>query len=194
MTVSHYQCWESVAVGNACMLDPIEGVDRSYELLKGVPQTGRFASTALFRMSADYPRNIGLTDCLANLNDLLVASKRLKEFLEARKLPNLEYHPVSILDHKGRVASSEYFLVHPIHPQDCLDLKASNPRYNKIDPTMISQVQDLVIDESKIAPGVRLFRLVGFGKPLIVQRDLAAELSQAGFVGPVFIELNRFDK
>ncbi|QQR45134.1 hypothetical protein JKA73_03050 [Myxococcus xanthus] len=176
------------------MLDPLEGMDRSYELLKGIPQSGRFPSTALFRMSANYPKDIGLTDSLANVNELLVASRRLKEFLEARKLPNLEYLAVSVLDHKGRVASNEYFLVHPIQPQDCLDLQASNPRYNKINPSLISRVDELVIDVSKITPGVGLFRLAGFGKPLIIHRELATEISQAGFVGPVFIELNRYGK
>lgn len=48
MTVSHYQCWMSVAVGNACMLDPLEGMDRSYELLKGIPRVAGFRARRFF--------------------------------------------------------------------------------------------------------------------------------------------------
>jgi len=194
MVTSNYQCWKSVPIGNATVLDPIEGMDRSYELLKGTSFAGQFPKNVSFRMSAEHPKDIGLTDALANMNELLVASKRLKEFLEAKNLPNLEYHQVSIINHKGRVASEEYFLVHPIHPQDCLDLQASGPRYNKINPALISRVQDLVIDESKIAPGVKLFRLKAFGKPLLIHRELAAEIAKSGFSGPVFIELERYGK
>jgi len=194
MTALNYQYWESVAVGNACVLAPIEGMEQSYELLKGTPLTGQFPKNVLFRMSADHPRNIGLTDALSNMNELLVASKRLKDFLEAKRLPNVEYHQVSIINHKGRTASDEYFLVHPIHSQDCLNLQASGPRYNKISPTQISQVQNLVIDESKITPGVTLFRIKNFGKALLVHRELAAEISKAGFVGAFFIELDQYGK
>lgn len=194
MAASSYQCWESVPLGNACMLDPIEGMDRSYELLKGTPLAGQFPSNVLFRMSPEHPKDIGLTDALANMNELLIASRKLKDFLEGKNLPELEYHRVSVIDHKGRAVGSEYFLVHPIHSQDCLNHSASSPRFNKINPTMISRVQSLVLDESKIAPGVKMFRIKGFGQPLLIHRELAAEITQAGFVGPSFIELDRYDK
>jgi hypothetical protein len=192
MAGANYVCWEAVPVGNACVLSTVENLDRSYEMPKAIPRAGRFPSNVLFRMSDEHPKDIGLTDSLANTDTLIVASRRLKDFLEAKQLPNVEYHRVSIINHKGRVASDDYYIVHPIHAQDCLDVQRSGCIFSPIIPTEIDLVSDLTIEESRIQQGVTLFRIKSFGRPIVVHRQLAQEIMGAGFKGIFFSELEQF--
>lgn len=189
-----YLVWERKNEGNSCMLMPPEGIDRDWELLKGVPRAASFPPAALFRMSNDHKRNIGLPDNLMNLAGLVVIHRRLRLFLEGKSLKNIEHLPVSIINHKGRVASMNYSILHAIVPQDALDLQRSGAKYSPIIPADISSVDELVLDTTRIGPDVRIFRLRSFGFPLIIERSLAQEILQAGFTGTAFIELDRYGK
>jgi hypothetical protein len=130
-----------------------------------------------------------LVDNLINTHQTIVASPKLRAFLEARGLKKVEYLPVTILDHRGRPASTEYSIVHPIEPIDCLDLAASQPHFSAIDKTTIQRVKKLVIDEAKLDPQRELFRANGFGKVTFASRALAQALDQAKFVGIQWKEL-----
>lgn len=189
-----YLVWDHKNEGNSCMLLPPEGVDRDWELLKGVPRSIGFPDDAILRMSNDHKRNVGLPDNLMNLAGLAVVHLRLQRFLEARALKNVEYLPVAIVNHKRRIASRDYFIVHAVVPQDGLDVQRSGVTYNAIIPADVSSVDELVIDASRVDPDVRLFRLQSFGPPLIIERALSQEILLAGFTGTAFTELNRYGK
>ncbi|WPB76674.1 hypothetical protein KYC5002_47760 [Archangium violaceum] len=188
-----YLVWDRRDEGNSCALLTPEEVERDWELSEGVPRAANFSPDALFRMSDRHKKNTGLTDNLINMRRLIVASARLKDFLQFRALKNVEYLPVSIINHKGKVASSEYFIVHPIHPQECLDLQASTPRYSHINPTDIATVKKLVVDPTKIDPDVSLFKLKNYGRPTLIRRQLADEILKAGFRGVSFLELHEYE-
>lgn len=184
--------WRWRNEGSSCLLLPPERVPRSFELYEGVPRAAGFPADALFRMSHDHPKNMGLTDNLMNVGTLIVASLALKRFFEARPLKNVEYLPVTIVNHKERVASRDYFIVHPVVPQDCLDIQASGSTYSTLVPTDIVDVDQLIIDPARVDPEVELFRLQHFGEPVLIRRRLAIELLEAGFTGLYFVELNAF--
>jgi hypothetical protein len=189
-----YVVWGAKSEGNSCLLDPIEGVDRDWELLKGVPRAHDFPAGAVMRMSDLHKRDIGVPDNVMNQAALVVVSERLRRFLEEKKLPNVEYLPIKIMNHKRRVASETHVLVHAVEPVDCLDVAQSQPEYSGIIPTDITEVEDLVLDPSKIDPKVPLFRVKDFGYPTIVARSLAEEIKKAGFTGLYFSELDRYGK
>jgi hypothetical protein len=184
--------WESIAVGNACKLDGIENVD-GLDLVLGVPMKKGFPSDVRLPMSKRHKKDTGLTDDLSNSNQIKVCSARLTEFLRKKRLKNVEYLPVTILDHKGKVASKDYSIVHPVGLQDALDVKASKPTYSPIIPTEIDEVKKLVVDVKRVDPEVRLFRLKSFNYPVLVDRTLAREIQAGGFVGPSFVELEDFE-
>jgi hypothetical protein len=187
-----YVVWGRKSMGNSCMLLPPENVERDWELLKGVPRAAGFEPGAIMRMSDLHPRDIGLPDNVMNQASLVVVSARLRRFLEERALPNVEYLPLEIVNHKGRVASADHVIVHAIEPQDCLDHAASGAAYSGILPTDVVRVSRLVLDPNKIDPKVPLFRIKDFGYPAIVARPLAQEILQAGFTGTAFIELDQY--
>jgi hypothetical protein len=107
----------------------------------------------------------------------------VRKFLESRDLKNVEYLPVKILDHKGKVASEDYVIVHPIKPQDCLDLEKSEPEYNLINEDKIDEVKRMVIDEERLDPEILLFRIKDYSKDVIIRRELAKELHDQGYGG-----------
>jgi hypothetical protein len=186
--------WESSATGNACFLDRIENVERFLDLTLGVPFQGHFPANATFRMSKNFKKATRLVDDVQNSDDIKICSPRLVEFLKKREVTNVEYLPITILDHKGKVASNEYSIVHPVGLQDVLDLEASKPRYNAIVPTDVDKVERIVMDTSRIPPGVSIFRLAHVMMPVFIDKELAAAVTHNGFAGSYFSPLDRYGK
>jgi len=187
-----YLVWETVPVGNACMLDLLQDVEWDTNLLRGIPFLGTFPRDAHFRMSKRHKKDTRLTDDLWNMSGVKVCSPRLVQFLRDRQVPALEYLPVAILDHRGKVASKDHCIVHTIGLQDALDLKRSKPEYSPILPDEIDTVERLIIDPSKVAPDVRIFRLAAFLFPVLIEKGLAEEMEREKFVGPTFQPLDEY--
>jgi hypothetical protein len=190
---SGYLVWEAKLLDNVCTLDVFKGVERSLDLNEGIPCAKDFPQGVTFQMDLSDPHDMLLADNLRNGNYLIVVSKKLKEFLESRSLKKVEYLPVTILDHKGRVASPDYFIVHPIDPVDCLDLDECSPTYSTIDPETINYIKELVLDESKVDPERELFRTKNFYTSTLVRQDLAEAIEAEGFDGVQFLDLENFD-
>lgn len=179
---SPYVVWRSGGVAHACVLDGLEGVEGQYGLNVGEPRAALFPDDASFSMSQDYPYEMVLTDSLVNIDFMIVASPRLRRFLEARGLAQVEYLPVAIHDHRGRLAG-EYFIVHPLEPVDCLDIPACGGTFWSVDPANMLSVERLAIDPAKIPPGRELFRPRSFYEVILVRRELADAIDAAGFTG-----------
>jgi hypothetical protein len=182
-----YVVWKSKRVGNACLLEQIENVDNLLSLYTGGCFEGRLPANAQFRMSKDFKKDTGLIDDVKAGGNVKVCSARLVDFLRKQKLKNVEFLPVTILDHKGKVASKEYSVVNPFGLQDALDLEESEPDYNAIRPTDIDEVEQIVLDTSRIERGVKLFRLKGLTTPVLMEKGLADAITEEGFVGPLFL-------
>lgn len=189
---SNYVIWQFKSVDGACVLKDISGMDQQYRLNDGTPLAREFPANVSFHMDPDYPTDLLLVDNLLNADMLIVASARLKEFLEARDLEKIEYLPVHIIDHKGREASNGYFIVHPLEPVTCVDENASVFERDLLMPDAYSSFERLVIDESRIPPGRQIFRLNGFWDLTLVRRDLAEALDQEGFSGLGWLELSDY--
>lgn len=187
-----YVVWTYQPVGNVCMLDSIENVPRWLDLMRGVPFKDKFPTAAQYQMSKEHKKETGLNDDLPNTDSVKVCSARLVDFLKKKDLKNVEYLPVSILNHKGKLASKDYFIVHPIIPQDALDADASQPSFNDINPEEIDSVERLVLNKRRLDPELRLFRLKAFFNPVLTDKKLADEIKGAGFVGSYAQALERY--
>lgn len=183
MTMPQVLIWDSKVVPDACVLDTLVGVEDMWELLDGIPRASTFPTDANYTMHPDFPYNTLLTDNLINRDLLIVVSARLKAFLEARVLEKVEYLPVTIMNHKNRPASRDYFIVHPVYPLDCLQLEHCEPKWSEIDTEAIERLKRLVIDESKLDPKRALFRPKSFYRVTLVRHELADAIDGAGFTG-----------
>lgn len=169
----------------------LEGYEKPWRLRSGELLAEEFPENAFFRMDPNYPKNVKLADSLSN-NGLALISQRFKDFLEARKLQNVEYIRVSIINHKGRVAGDDYYIANPYEAQDCLDLDKSEPTYNAIKKSKIMFVEELVIDSARVDPDVELFRVKDFGKPILVRQRLADAIDAESFTSVVWLPTDTY--
>jgi hypothetical protein len=176
----------------AAELGNIEGLENDWELLRGISQAQTWPRDAAFRMDDAFPEDLQMEDLQRNSPRVVLVSRRLKEFLEAKALVNNEFLPVAIINHKGRRVKAPYWIVHQVHLQACIDESRSILRPNSINPELISRVDKLVIDESRVQPDVRVFRPARFPFVVLFQRELAGEIAGEGFTGLSFSEIDEF--
>jgi len=182
--MKNFVVWSPEEVPHCFVLDQLQmkGVDLDVELRLGIPCNASFPPNAVFTVDPDFPNNIALADTFYNINRLIVTSPKLREFIELRDPPELEFLPVTILDHKFRPAA-KYFIVHPIHPIDALKPVESGAKWSRRNPERIDKVATLVLDEDKIDPSRQLFKLKYYTGCVLLRRDLADAISLRGFTG-----------
>jgi hypothetical protein len=190
--VSNFLVWESDVDPPFCTLTTIGGVERDWELQRGVSRRKGFPADAEFSMNPDFPRDRKLADNIPNGSQLVVVSRAVKETVEAAQPPKVEYLPVRIIDHKGRLAADDYLIVNPFDPQECIDLERSDLMWNAIEPDLICGCYKLVLDETKIAEGTKIFMAKHLPATVFIHRELADTLTDAGFSGVDFVELDEY--
>jgi hypothetical protein len=172
-----------------CTLQKIENLPDALRLKKGV-KLDPWPPDVRLHMDPNFPKAIQLPDCVANLAGAIVVSARLKEFIEKQKPASVEYLPMSIVNHKGRIASTDYFIINPWKLQDCIDQKASEITWNPIDPDLIAACPKMVLDEGKIDKDAKVFRLKHYPTKVLFARALADGIKSAKFTGIKFIEID----
>ena len=182
-----YRMWRCELRGEYCVIDP-PIIDRIWELDDGISRIGDFPDDVSCKMSSRYPKNIQLSDNVYGAG-VPVISLKLKEFLEKKILPNrLEYLPVRIMNHKGRVASNDYFIMNVRDICDCIDLEKSGVEWNQILPTLISRCKGLVLKNELIPEDYKIFRLKNWGYNILVRSDLVTLLQASNFTGLEFMD------
>jgi hypothetical protein len=193
LTMMGFLLWAAGDEGNSCTLTSLQGYEDAWRLHDGLPLAGEFPEDAFFPMDANFPERIRLSDCLDNLNQSVVVSRRLRDYLIGLDLSGVEYLPVKIVNHKGRISSTEYSVVNPSFSVDCLDVGASGVTYNPIVKTDVMDMDQFVLDESKIDPELRMFRVRNVPGPILVRRDLAEEIDAQGFTAILWMELEDYE-
>jgi hypothetical protein len=169
-------------------LHQLIGLDDPEELNEGVTMADRFPGDATFTMHPDFPYNLILTDSLRNTDFLIVASSRLRDFLEKRAILKVEYLPVTIINHKRRAVKDTYYIIHPVDHVDCLDLEKCGVAWSPIDSSVIDSMEQLVLDPDRIDQSRGIFRPKFFPDVTLIKRELALAMDMEGFTGNVWIE------
>jgi hypothetical protein len=161
-------------------------------LAEGVSLLNQWPADVVCKMSPKYPKDIQLTDNLHG-GSYAVISQRLKEQIATLAgAGEIEFLPVAILNHKGRVASSEYFVLNPVGSVDCIDIEKSGAVWNAIDQTDISHFERLVLQNDAVPADVGMFRLAHRTRTNLLRRSLAEKLSSDVFTGLHFLEPAQF--
>ena len=189
--MSNYVVWSTQVVPHCFVLDELEGVDLDVELRMGRPCANAFPSKAVYTVDPEFPNNIGLADAFYNSNRLALASENLKDFVAAWNPSDVEYLPVTLLNHKSRPAG-KYFILHPVNPVDALKPKESGAKWSKENNQRIEKVSKLVLDENKIDRSRLLFKLKYFYKCVLIRRDLAEAITAKGFTGLQWTECAKY--
>jgi hypothetical protein len=189
---SNHLIWQPVFREGFCVCGKLEGFKDAPELKRGMSAAHYFPDDARFSMNPEFPKDIKLGDCIDNRGGFLLVSKPFKEMIETADVRNVEYLRVTILNHKGRVASNSYFIINPLSVFEAIDLERSIIRWNNIDPELISSCDRLVLDGDKIPPDAAMWRLKSLPTHVMVRRDLVEEIQAKGFSGVAFTEVKDF--
>ena len=176
-----------------CALGGIIGMERAYELQQGIPLKQAWPKDARFKMDPDMPRDTKLEDFLFNLASAMVVAERVRAFLEKEKLKQIEFLPVTVVNHKDRPEKAPYFIVNCTANQDCIDESKTTFKPNEIDPDTWSSVQNIVFDPKRLDPELRLFRMKRYPLIDVWREDLAEKARGQAFTGVKFIPLSDFE-
>jgi hypothetical protein len=187
--ISEFECPKGVS-----RFEAIQNVPAWPKIQYGIPQAGAFPEDAYFQMSPDFPKDIKVADVLRNVNQFLVVSERLLEFLSSQEaLYKNETHPIAIKNHKGRTEKGKYFLVHQIGHPACVDESKTVGTKGKVASSQYLFVEKLVLDPPKIDKKLRIFRPAQFSDRPFFREDLAAKIEAEGFTGISFFDPETYD-
>lgn len=135
-----------------------QGIEHiTYKMMSGEPIRPEYPDDAQIAMS-EKEDGMVLGGLISNTCSLFIVTRAVKDLILAhdRAHDQLECLPVKILNHKKRVASSDYFIINPLGTEDCLDQKRSIIKRTK--KGSVIAVKEMVLDERKINPDKALFR------------------------------------
>ena len=182
--------WAAKIEPNAAVLVDFEGFEKSHELRKGISHAEGFPSGVTFQMDSRKPTNTLLVDNIKNTQNVVIISEKLKAFVEDQGLVDVEFLPITVLDHKGRAVDDPFYIFHPIENVDCIDMDKTGPKWGDIDNTIIKGVKQLVIDKALVPEDKRYFRPRYYTARPIVSKVLADAILQAGFTGVQFMPIS----
>lgn len=178
-----YMLWRpGRKIDGICRVKGVQGVQDAFELTEGTSRIQGWPEDARYPMDPSFPKDVALADSLYNPTVLLV-SARVKIFLEDARVNNVEFLRASVVNHKGRIASSDYYIVNPQDICDCIDIKSSGVQWNDLDPDSICLCDSLVLRTDVIPQCFQMFRLHRWRKLIVIRRELADAMNAADFTG-----------
>ncbi len=175
-----------------CTLEGLEGFEDFEAVRQGFSLANSPPGQLTMAMYAEEPRNKVLPDYVHNTKRLMVVSSRLKDFFETQEVSHIEYYPLEIIDHKGKMASDEYFVAHLVDPVDCIDADASAAKWSNLGlaTQRIRRMKKLVLDPVRMPNGRTLFSLKFYRRYPILAKDLAEAMEKEGFTNIDIVPLD----
>jgi hypothetical protein len=164
--------------------------EKGYLLNEGEPCAGWFPSDAQLGISSEY--GIKLPDAIPNTALIHVISDRLRKILEERSGASIEFLPVRILDKKQRPDKRAYHVMNLLDSIACVNRSRSDYDASHILKNQIARFRRLVLDESRLSPQAKLFRLTDMPDLVIVREDLATEIQAARCTGMTFQPIDEY--
>ncbi len=191
MSEGDFLVWKTAYMDGMCVIGPPNGIQKGWQLRHGISRLDGWPVDVFCKMSDEFPDDLEIGDSVHGAT-VLVVSKRLKEFVVGSVADNLEFLPLKIKNHKGRLASNECFILNPLTLLDCINIEASGVNWNNIDKNAISTCAQLVIDSKRVPENSKLFRLTQMPSVVVISADLAGALEREEFMGPYFVPTEEF--
>jgi len=157
-----------------------DGVIFPNQFTEGVRCRDTYPATARIGMDPEWPA-IQLGGVVANTSRILVVHEALKNLIQAamKSQDEIEFLPLAIVNHKGRVASEAYFIINPIGTLDCLDQKRS--KFIFTGDGRLYRVEKYVLDSKKIAWEPAIFRPKEAPSQYIINGKITTAFKDSGF-------------
>lgn len=164
----------------------VMGLD-GYCLAAGEPIGSAYPADVKIQPSEERT-GIQLCSLLGNNFNYLIVSGAMKELIAQHcAKAAIEYLPFTLMDHRGRVRSRDYFFVNPLGGIDAVDVDASDIKYHR--SGAIVGIRKLVLDSRKLREAPGLFRLKQDLQLYVVSEPLARAFQERGFTNLMLREL-----
>ncbi len=188
-----YVVWVHGGSDIFCFLEPLSNVKRASKIFNGTPLVNDFPADACFHMDKDKPKAIKLGDDVKNASGHHVVSPKLMEFIKSHNPRSVEFLPVTIYNHKGQVASTEYNIMNPLIVLDCIDLEKTEVKWNPVIKERISRWKGgFTLDTNRIDNKIQIFRPKYRSSTILIRRDLATSIEKEDFTQIFFLELDKY--
>ncbi|MFP2907954.1 imm11 family protein [Pyxidicoccus sp. 3LFB2] len=155
----------------------------AHTLDRGEPAAALFPPEPTVRFSEDYPKRRKVCDFMSTIFSSHIVSAKVKHILEAQGAKNCEFIPLTLLDHKGKVASKEHFLLQVLGHVEAVDMERSNVVMNSILKDRIGNFKHMVLDRKAIPPDAVIFRLSRKRDEFLVNQATYEALTKEGVTG-----------
>ena len=185
-----YFILETKKTSENCTIDespePLDS--EQWRIAKGERMGEHYSPTVQLQMDKQH-KGLGTPDFIHNTLHLPMVSKKLRALLETEADAEIEYLQFSLLNHKGRPVEQEFYIANIIGTQDCVDRVKTEARESALKPGKYSGLFKLLLDQSRIDPKSKLFRISAKPTVLIIRSDLRAVLEHNGITGMRFIAM-----
>jgi hypothetical protein len=169
---------------------PSDISEERYMLDKGVSAKEWFPENSVIDLEKG--TGIRVADAIPNYDNFLIISEKLKKILTEKSKANFEYFPIKIRDHEGHIVKSDYYIANLLDTIECVNMKTSEYRMDPIIKTQVERFKRLVLDETKLKNGAKIFRLKEKTNLIIVDDVLSDEIVNAGCTGMFFQEMEDY--
>ena len=164
---------------------------RDYYMRRGERIGSLYPSDVRLHLSKRAP-GIKLHSLLGNLLSYLILNSQAKDLFLKSCQCEIEALPFTLINHKGRVHSKDYWILNPIGTFDCVNRDASDIEYEDATKQEIVGVGwgpgSLVFDANKVRNAPGLFRVPEEPALMFISESLARAIKAAQLTNVLPIE------
>lgn len=143
--------------------------------------------------SPNFPGRRKLYDFVDSILSIRIVSERVRRVVMELAPDDVEFLPLTLVDHQKDVASRDYFIMNVVADRDVIDLERSTVRMSHILKEEISRVWELTLKEDIPPEGPKVFRPKHLRVYTMVDPTIQAALTAAGLMGVKFLPANGWD-
>jgi hypothetical protein len=174
-----------VDVKGACAVEYFSNREFAWDLSIGKSLAEVWPTDMSIDMSPEHPKDVALIDNLSNREAVLLIATHVCDFLNKQNVPDLEFLPVTVRDHKKRIASKDYRVLNCLRVIDCVDQEKSAFRWDGLEePSMV--MRKMVVNVEAVSDSDRLLRPRFVPAVTLFREDLVHAILAQKFSGVAF--------
>jgi hypothetical protein len=145
-------------------------------------------SEITYKMDPDF-NGIKVSDFINSGFPWFMVTQKAKKVIEDHATVDIEFIPFTLLNHKGRVAANDCYMVNVIGRVTCVDREKTEGSDSFFQDNEYDEIDKLYLLEDQIPADKNLFRLEEKPNILIVRRDLKEIFEREGLTGVEYLNM-----
>ena len=185
--------WVLSCRNDGAVLDAYPEGPEGWRYLEPQPLAREFREGARMGFSPSFPERRKVYDFVHNVLDLQVVSANVRRIVAELAPDDVEFLPVTLVDHNKDVVSREHFIMNMLHRREVIDLEHSEVVKSSILKTEIQYVHGLALKQDVPPEGPQVFRPGHLRIHTFVDSVIRNALTQAGLKGCRFLPAHGWD-